>query len=106
VNHLHPHSDLISTDPGIEKEDTSALATELETRLTPDLVNFLKHARHEYPNVDGAYRFFYYINNLTTPEMLMKCLNGEYPDVVLPDWEVRDRYLWLYSAEMNRRGLM
>jgi hypothetical protein len=57
-----------------EDESDPAIAAELERRLAPSIVSFLKTARHDYPGSDNDNSFFNLLGGLVSPKIIMRCL--------------------------------
>jgi hypothetical protein len=79
-----------STDGG----QTNSEAEELERRLHPDVIRFLKRARHDYPGTESDCNFFYYLKGLVQPSDICWVLYDD-PSSGLSLGQ-RDRYVWLY----------
>jgi hypothetical protein len=83
---------------------------ELEQRLAPDVLQFLKTAGFDTPGENHDCHFFFGVNGLEQPAMMLSDLNGVqvYNNSVercLPS-EERDRYVTLYSTGYVSRGIL
>jgi hypothetical protein len=103
------------------------MAAELERRLAPSVVKFLRATINDYPGNDEEEHLFYYIQELVTPEDMIKSLNQDadtgVPDnrgsvirvplpgvpITLPPVRdipdnVDDRFVWLFRIPGERKG--
>jgi hypothetical protein len=78
---------------------------ELQRRLHPDVIHFLKTAKHDYPGTADSCYFFYYLKELGSPQSMLQTLNNEeitglYMTQRLSlgtqSESLKDRYVWLY----------
>jgi hypothetical protein len=100
----HPPHERGSASSNANAEDSQVdeqLKAQLERRLAPGVLKFLQTARHDCPGIDGFKFFFFGVNGLQPPEMMLSDLDGAFwhPDdrayPRLPSDE-KDRYLGLY----------
>ena len=104
-----------------------AIAEELEHRLEPSVVKFLQATINDYPGNEGDEHLFYYIQDLVTPEEIIKSLNQDAetgvpdnrgsiirvpppgvpvtlpPERYIPD-NTDDRFVWLYRIPGEKIG--
>ena|ERR1700760_3473178 len=110
-----------------DQDRNITVAAELERRLAPSVVKFLKATINDYPGNDEDENLFYYIQKLVTSEDMIKSLNQD-PDTGVPDnrssvimvpppgvpialppvkdipENVDNRFVWLYSIPGERKG--
>jgi hypothetical protein len=92
-------------DPETEANaQRAAQASALESRLHPDVVKFLKKARHDYPGVVDSCHLFYYLKAIPRPVDIISLLNDEM--LIGPIMRERDRYVWLYTLPRQSGGLV
>jgi hypothetical protein len=84
-------------DDAEKEEKDPQLAGELERRLHPDVLNFLKKARHDYPGTKQESHFFYYLEGLVTPRRMIKVLNNDDDTALFMYPSQTNQYVWLYS---------
>lgn len=98
-----------SAAPPANRPVDEELKTQLEQRLAPDVLRFLKAAQDDYIGESQSACFFFTVKGLTPPQYILQNLNGEWALVdrgypMFPP-EEKNRYLRLYLAELSGSGL-
>jgi hypothetical protein len=89
--------ELVDDKPKDADSDNEALAEELQRRLHPDVVKFLKTARYDNPGAEDSSHFFYYLKELMSPRRMITALDNETFGTHLTILEPHpDRYVCLY----------
>jgi hypothetical protein len=91
-----------------EDDRDPRLAEELQRRLHPDIVSFLKIARQDYPGPTEFCHFFFYLEAIPPPREMIQALDN---DTLLGfsflfNSPQIDRCVWLYRQPNNPGGLV
>jgi hypothetical protein len=73
------------------------MKSELERRLHPSIIKFLKNAGNDLPGTGATAYSFYYIGSLSDPADLLYNLDGK--SLGMDISEEPDRYIELYVAK-------
>jgi hypothetical protein len=88
------------------ESDNIQLAAELQRRLHPDVVRFLKKARHDYPGTEDSCHFFYFLEKLMTPQRMIDALNNDPATGCVAREPQPDQYVCLYCFPDSIRGCL
>jgi hypothetical protein len=91
-------------DDAEKEEKDPRLAAELERRLHPDVIRFLKTARHDYPGTEGNSHFFLYLKSLASPRFMIDVLSSDEGSGFSMIPPCVDRYVLLYHTPDGEPG--